>query len=165
MTEIEDDELVCEVIRRVRGRMLPTGGYEGAKTRSVLEALRPLMSNQEITLSFARLLQTKAIVVIGTLREHNPSKTQPKDEWYAQGFIHTLHPDIILRKEWHYFSPAGSLLQEVRRNGKLIKPSQKTRHLRFYFGMCYVVADGLPEKIKRELLRDPLPQPVLPEYV
>ena len=160
---MSNDELVYEVIRRVRGRMLPTGGYEGAKVRSVLEALRPLMTNQEITISFKRLLDSKNIIMTGRLKEYNP-QVQIKDEWRATGIVHSLHPEIVLKKETYYFSLTGSLLREARRNGRLIEPSQNTRFLWLHLSMCYVMADGLPEKIKRELLKPPLPQPVLPEY-
>lgn len=165
MRKVSNDELTCEVIRRVRGRMLPTGGYEGAKVRSVLEALRPLMSNAEITFSFQRLLTTETIVVLGTLREHNPDKLRPKDSWFAQGVVRSLHPDIVLRRESCYFSPAGSLLREARRNGRLIEPSHKSRYIWFHLGMCYVTADGLPHKVTLMLHHPPLPQPVLPEFV
>ena len=165
MNRIGNDELLCEVIRRVRGRKLSTGGYEGAGVQKVLEALQPLMTDQEITVSFRRLLARKHIVMTGFIREHDPQARYPKDEWFANGIVSSLHPDLVLKRASCYFSPAGSLLREARRNGKLKAPSHKTRYLWFKLSMCYVAADGLPQKIERQLTQPPLPQPMLPDMV
>jgi hypothetical protein len=163
LRKIADAELVCEFIRRLRGREVANGGYEGASMEVVVEALNKVMNIEEITSTFQELIDSQTIVVTGRILENLPSKKLPKDKWFVEGVVEKLHPDIKLKKDIFYFSPAGSILQEVRRDGRRVRPSIESHFISLYLQMCYVSEDGLPNSVQK-LAKHPLPKPVLPEY-
>ena len=151
-----DNELIVEVIRRLRGRQVPLGknyAYEGAASEKVLGSLAILLT-ASTTIGINELLADGTIV----LTARRIWCTEPDGRSYCDGFVASLHPDSKPGLSEHWFTKNSTPVAE-RRNGDgvLIFPKYKDpKYFRLSLSHFYVKADGLPLSITAMANRTPI---------
>lgn len=159
--EISNEQLLIDVIRRLRVTKVLSGGRtapEGTSVEKVLKALLEtgLMLESTLRQTLASLLESGEIIITGYARLRIP--TQNLSGGRKDGIISKLHPDAKIAR-WQHFTENGTPIVAKYREGRLIFPNNNTPHWTLKLDRLYVVSDGIPASIQAKQKRRSPAQP------
>ena len=156
--EINNEQLLVEVIRRLRTTKVLSGGRkapEGTTFEKVLSTLlqSDLMSHTDIKQVLTKLLESGEILLTGYSRLFVPTQHLPIKR--KKGVISKLHPDTKI-SHWQHFTENGTPIVARHSEGRLVYPDKdKISFWRLKFERLYIVSDGLPASIQAIQKRSP----------
>lgn len=156
---VSNELLLCEAIRRLRGRKIMSGGRtapEGTGFYKLLCALLEigLMTHEDLRDTLITMLASGEIILTGHAALREVGKNRPS-QLRRKAYITKLHADAKVAHRLH-FTVSGTPIIAKYHDGRLIYPGKNATYWALIFDRVYLVSDGLPKSVRDMKKSDPV---------